>query len=523
MTTGADPAAKPQTDGGLLTRLGRALLLVRLVGRYRLYRWWPGLRGRPIADLAALASDTRQALEAAGPVFVKFGQLLSTRRDLLPPALADEFALLQDRVPPFSGTLARSIVEAELGGAFEELVDFDVEPLAGASLAQVHAASLRGDDGGADAGLIEVCVKVLRPGVEANVAADIALLKDIAALADSASEDARRLRLPEVVLDYERTIGEELDLAREARNTERLRLNFADSPLLRVPRVYPRLSTGRVLTLERVRAMPLGDFDALRAAGTDMHELAQRGVETFFTQVFEHNFFHADMHPGNIFVDITDPADPSWIAIDCAIMGELTAADRLYLARNLLGFLDQDFDAVARVQIESGWVPAETDPDALAAVIAAAAEPIVSKPLAEIDFGPLLVELFTAAREFDVRVQPQLVLLQKTLLNIEGLGRSLYPELDVWEVAAPYMRRWMSQQFAPEMVAQSLADRAGDIARQLPTLPALLADADYELKRLGHAAREAQTQIADLRTSVRRERRFRWLLLVGLIVLALWA
>ena len=467
---------------------------------------WPAQRFAPAKE--PLALRTRRALEDLGPVFVKFGQLLSTRRDLLPAAFADEFALLQDAVPPFSVAQARSIVETELGSDVTTLFTrFDDVALASASVAQVHAAEL--SDGS------KVCVKVMRPGIRAVIERDIALLHAMADLATRYSTDAARLRLPEVVADYEQTIYGELDLTREAANSQRLRLNFADSPLLYVPRIYPRLSTTRVLTVERIFAAPMGDIAGLKAAGADLKILAERGVETFFTQVFEHNFFHADMHPGNIFVDVSEPSTPSWVAIDCAIMGELTRADQLYLARNILAFLNQDYEAVARLHIESGWVPATTDLAALTAVIKAVCEPIFAKPLAEIEFGSFLLTLFDAAREFDLRVQPQLVLLQKTLLNIEGLGRQLYPQLDLWVTAKPFMESWMARQLGPETVVARISERLPEIAQQLPQLPDLLATANYDIRRLTHLGNQQADAIAALQAELdaraRHNRNRNWL------------
>ena len=486
-------------------------------------RWllWPLKRLAPATE--PLAARTRQALEDLGPVFIKFGQLLSTRRDLLPPDFADEFALLQDAVPPFPGATARRIVEQQLSGQIEDLyAQFSDEPLASASVAQVHAAKL--PDG------TDVCVKVMRPGIRAIIDRDIALLHTLAELAEKYSSDAKRLRLPEVVSDYEETIYGELDLAREAANSQRLRLNFADSPLLYVPRNYPGLSAEQVFTVERIFAAPMGDVEALKANGTNLKVLAERGVETFFTQVFEHNFFHADMHPGNIFVDISDPNSPSWIAIDCAIMGELSKQDQLYLARNILSFLNQDYEGVARLHLESGWVPANTDLAALTRVIEDVCEPVFAKPLAEIEFGSFLLSLFDAAREFDLRVQPQLVLLQKTLLNIEGLGRQLYPQLDLWVTAKPFMEGWMARQIGPASLVARFNERLPAIAQQLPQMPDLLANANYEIKRLGHLGTQQAAAITEMRRELddrnRRTRRYRKVgagLVVAFVVLWLFA
>ena len=445
-----------------------------------------------------LEKRLRLAIESLGPVFIKFGQILSTRRDLLSHSYAQELALLQDAVPPFSSDEARTIIERELGADTSTLFShFDTEPMASASVAQVHAATL--PDGS------PVCVKVLRPNIEQVIRQDMVLLHDVAAFVTKISADGRRLRLPEVVRDYDLTINNELDLGLEAANTIRLRLDFAESPLLYVPRVHAELSTPKVLTLERIFAAPMGDVEGLIAAGTNMAKLAERGVETFFTQVFENNYFHADMHPGNIFVDISDPDDPSWVAIDCAIMGELSRSDRLYLARSLLAFLNRDYRAVARLQLESGWVPASTDLDALTAVVKTVCEPVFNKPLAEIEFGPFLVTLFGAAQEFDLQVQPQLVLLQKTLLNIEGLGRQLYPELDLWSIARPFMERWMTAQLGPETTIERFASRMPELLQQLPGLPDLLVSADFELKHLKQMSLQQNARIAELQARSKRK------------------
>ncbi len=482
-------------------RIFRVLMqfrLFELVGLLELPTWGKALyapfrlaeRVLPVPH-NPLEKRLRLAIEDLGPVFVKFGQILSTRRDLLAHSYAEELALLQDAVPPFPSDQAVAIIEAELGADLAEVFSsFETAPMASASVAQVHAATL--PDGS------PVCVKVLRPDIDLVIKQDLELLHDIAAFVARVSSDGRRLRLPEVVTDYDITINNELDLAREAANTIRLRLDFAESPLLYVPRVHVELSTPKVLTLERIFAAPMGDIAGLVAVGTNLPKLAQRGVETFFTQVFENNFFHADMHPGNIFVDISNPEDPSWVAIDCAIMGELSRSDQLYLARSLLAFLNRDYRAVARLQLESGWVPATTDLDALTTVVQDVCEPVFNKPLAEIEFGPFLVTLFGAAQQFDLQVQPQLVLLQKTLLNIEGLGRQLYPDLDLWATAKPFMERWMTAQLGPETTIERFATRLPELLQQLPALPDLLVNADFELKHLKQMSLQQNARIESM-------------------------
>ncbi len=491
--------------------LRRLVSVVWAVGRYRLdtlldsggvgplprrYRWLLTMSPSRLIPTpgASRGARLRMALEYLGPVFIKFGQLLSTRRDLLPRDIADELARLQDHVPPFAGSEARHLVEQAIGAPIEEAFGyFELDPMASASVAQVHAAALR--DG------TQVVVKVVRPGIEKVIRDDIDLLRLLAEFLEEHSREARRLHLRDVVTDYERTIFKELDLEQEAANTTRLRANFAESPLLYVPRIYWELTRRNVLVLERIHGIPIGDVDALKARGTDLKKLADRGVETFFTQVFVHNFFHADMHPGNIFVDATDPADPSYIAIDCAIIGSLTREDQDYLARNLLAFFNRDYAEVARLHLESGWVPEKTDPYEFERVIKDVCEPIFAKPLNQISFGAFLVKLFDTARAFDMEIQPQLVLLQKTLLYIEGLGRELYPELDLWETAKPFMERWMAEHVGPAAALKEFAEYAPAILAQLPRLPSLVARTGTQLKQLERAV---ERQSDSLRTMEKR-------------------
>lgn len=464
--------------------LERLPLALRLLLRFHPGRLLPRPTQSPARRL-------RLALEDLGPVFVKFGQILSTRRDLLPPAFADELRHLQDQVKPFSGSESRAIIERALGMSVSEaFAAFSAEPMASASVAQVHAARLH--DGS------EVVVKVIRPGIEAVIAEDIGLLYGIARTLERFWPEARRLHPVDIVRDYEHTIGDELDLLHEAANTSQLRRNFTASELLYVPKVYWDFTRRNVLVLERIHGVPIADIAQLYRAGTDMQKLAERGVETFFTQVFEDNFFHADMHPGNIFVDISDPADPSYIAVDCAIIGRLTENDQNYLARNLLAFFHQDYYEVARLHVESGWVPPHTDVHEFERVIRGVCEPIFQKPLSEISFGHFLITLFQTARRFEMEVQPQLVLLQKTLLNIEGLGRQLYPELDLWHTAAPFMERWMAQRAGPAAAFRGFAEQAPELLEQLPHLPALLLRAGEMMSRFDSMTRAQQDMLQRL-------------------------
>lgn len=404
----------------------------------------------------------RRALEDLGPIYVKFGQILSTRRDLLPDDIAVELSLLQDRVPPFPGTQAQAIIEKSMGGPVEQFFDgFEREPLASASIAQVHAARLK--DGRA------VIVKVVRPGIEKTIRRDIELLFTIAKLARKYSREARRLRPVEVVQEYDKTIHDELDLLREAANAALLRRNFLDSGLLYVPEIHWDYCRENVLVQERIYGTPVDHVDDLRAQGIDMRVLGERGVEIFFTQVFRDNFFHADMHPGNIFV----APDGEYIGVDFGIMGTLTTADQRYLAENLLAFFHRDYRKVAELHVESGWVPSTTRIEDFEAAIRTVCEPIWEKPIAEISFGHFLLRLFQTARRFDMEVQPQLVLLQKTLLNIEGLGRMLYPELDLWNTAKPFMEKWMARQVGPQAFLRRVKEALPQISEELPQLPHL--------------------------------------------------
>nr|WP_283777779.1 ubiquinone biosynthesis regulatory protein kinase UbiB [Sansalvadorimonas sp. 2012CJ34-2] len=404
----------------------------------------------------------RMAFTDLGPIFVKFGQILSTRRDLLPDDVGNELALLQDQVPPFSSEQAVAIIEKSLGQPVDQLFKgFEREPMASASVAQVHGATLHNGD--------TVVVKVIRPGIEKIIRKDIALLYLLARLIRLTS-DGRRLRPAEVVADYESTIFDELNLQREAANGSQLRRNFLDSPLLYVPRVYWEYTHTNVLVMERIYGVPVTDMEGLRKQGTNMKLLAERGVETFFTQVFRDSFFHADMHPGNIFVSFDNPDDPKYIGIDCGIVGSLTPEDQSYLARNLLAFFRRDYRLVAKLHIDSGWVPPDTRVNELEGAIRTVCEPIFEKPLAEISFGMVLLNLFQVARRFNMEVQPQLVLLQKTLLNIEGLGRQLYPQLDLWQTAQPFLEKWMKERVAPTGVLKRLHHNMPELIEQAPFL-----------------------------------------------------
>ncbi len=426
---------------------------------------------RPRVSAAArsepLGVRVRLALEQLGPIFVKFGQALSTRRDLLPLPIADELAKLQDQVPPFSSAEALAIVERAFGtSAGEVFAEFSAEALAAASIAQVHAARLVSGE--------EVVVKLLRPGVRQMIQQDLEVLFALAELARRYWPEGRRLRPTEVVAEYERTVLKELDLLLEAANAAQLKRNFEGSDMLYVPAVYWDYCRANVLTMERIHGIPISDTQALSDSGADIKLLAENGVQIFFTQVFRHNFFHADMHPGNIFVDVTEPARPRYVAVDFGIVGTLTVRDQRYLAENFLAFFKRDYYRVAKLHVDSGWVPPDTRVDELEAGVRAVCEPIFNKPLRDISFGLVLLRLFDTARRFNMEVQPQLVLLQKTLLNIEGLGRELYPDLDLWETAQPVLEDWVRQRSDPREGIKSLIRRWPEITGDLERLPDLV-------------------------------------------------
>ncbi|WP_432697043.1 ubiquinone biosynthesis regulatory protein kinase UbiB [Marinobacterium sp. YM272] len=454
----------------------------------------------------------RLALESLGPVFIKFGQMLSTRRDLLPDDLAVELARLQDRVPPFSSEDARKIIERSLGKPVNELfAEFRVDPIASASVAQVHGARLHSGQ--------EVVVKVIRPGIASVIRQDVGLLYMLAHLVQRLWSEGRRLRPVEVVAEYEQTIFDELDLRKEAANGSQLRRNFEGSEMLYVPEIYWDLTRQQVLVMERIYGVPVADVAQLKQRNVDMKLLAERGVEIFFTQVFRDSFFHADMHPGNIFVSCEDPANPRYIAVDFGIIGALTPEDQSYLARNILAFFKRDYRQVAQLHIDSGWVPANTNVNAFETAIRSVCEPIFEKPLKDISFGMVLLGLFQTARRFNMEVQPQLVLLQKTLLNIEGLGRQLYPDLDLWKTAKPFLEKWMRERMGVRAVYKKMKQQAPDWLDKLPHMPQLVYDS---LQQMRHLEATSQELLRQRRRETKRERRrARRGLVLGGVLLAL--
>jgi len=411
----------------------------------------------------------RLALEELGPIFMKFGQTLSTRRDLLPRDIADELEKLQDRVPPFSNEAARAIVEAAYGRPTSEVfARFDEAPMAAATIAQVHGAQLK--DGK------EVVVKIVRPGIRKLIQRDLEVLYALADLANRYWSEAPRLRPVELVREYEKTIMDELDLKREAANAAQLKRNFEGSRLLYVPEVYWDYTRHNVMVMERVQGVLINDIAELQRRGANIQRLAENGVEIFFTQAFRHNFFHADMHPGNIFVLLDDPDHPRYAAVDFGIVGTLAPRDQHYLAENFLAFFEHDYRRIAQLHIDSGWIPAHVRVDELESAVRTVCEPIANKPLREISFGQVLISLFEAAQRFDAQMQPQLMLIQKTLLQIEGVGRQLYPDLDLWKTAQPLLRQWMAERWSVRALARDVRRQLPDMLQALHQLPPLAAN-----------------------------------------------
>lgn len=466
----------------MIFKLPRALKILRVALRYGLdeialsgpsasprLRALSGLLfGRDIS--APRGERLRRALEELGPIFVKLGQVLSTRRDLLPADIADQLALLQDRVPPFSSDLAIEEITRALGQHPDQLFgSFEREPVASASIAQVHFATLK--DG------TEVAVKVLRPGVHAAIGEDVALMHIVAGWVERLWVDGRRLKPREVVAEFDKYLHDELDLMREAANASQLRRNFAKSNLLLVPEMFWDYCSSSVIVMERMHGIPISQTVRLVEAGVDLKKLSREGVEIFFSQVFRDGFFHADMHPGNIMVSTAPATLGRYIALDFGIVGTLTDYDKDYLSQNFLAFFRRDYKRVAQAHIESGWAPKETRVDELEAAVRACCEPIFDRPLSQISFGQVLLRLFQTSRRFNIEVQPQLVLLQKTLLNIEGLGRQLDPDLDLWQTAKPFLESWMNEQIGWRGFVERLKIEAPQYGHILPQLPRLLQQA----------------------------------------------
>ncbi|CNL53554.1 ubiquinone biosynthesis regulatory protein kinase UbiB [Yersinia aleksiciae] len=459
------------------------LTLPLRIGRY-LFFWLPNRHKE-----MPLGERLRLALQELGPVWIKFGQMMSTRRDLFPPTIADQLAMLQDRVAPFDGALARKHIEIAMGGPLETWFDdFDQQALASASIAQVHTARLKHNGQ-------EVVLKVIRPDILPIIKADVRLMYRLAGWVPKLLPDGRRLRPREVVREYEKTLLDELNLLREAANAIQLRRNFENSPMLYIPEVYSDYCRESVLVMERIYGIPVSDIAALEAQGTNMKLLAERGVQVFFTQVFRDSFFHADMHPGNIFVSYEHPHDPLYIGIDCGIVGSLNKADKRYLAENFIAFFNRDYRRVAELHVDSGWVPRDTNVEDFEFAIRTVCEPIFEKPLAEISFGHVLLNLFNTARRFNMEVQPQLVLLQKTLLYVEGLGRQLYPQLDLWTTAKPFLESWLRDQVGLPAVLRALKEKAPFWAEKFSELPELVYDSLQQHKLLQQSVDKLTIQI----------------------------
>lgn len=502
-----------------LSILSRALVINRVMIRYGLEEFLtptPLSKFTPVLRFFALFSRSNQTLQRGerlnlaltelGPIFVKLGQMLSTRRDLLDEDLANSLAKLQDSVAPFSNAVAKQIVEKALGQSIDEMFkEFDTSPMASASVAQVHGATLI--DGS------QVVVKIIRPGILKQILADLKLLKAMANWFEAHSEIGRRIHPTQIVADYEASLFNELDLRVEAANTTQLKSNFENSSLLYVPNIYWELCREHVMVQERIFGTPIGQVELLIDQGVDMKVLAHRGVEIFFTQVFRDSYFHADMHPGNIFVDTSNTAEPTYIAIDCGIMGTLNESDKRYLAQNFVAFFKRDYRKIAELHVQSGWVSSAVSIEEFESAIRTACEPIFGKSLNEISFGHFLIQLFQTARRFEMEVQPQLVLLQKTLLYIEGLGRQLYPDLDLWETAQPFLTNWLAETYGPQAALKKIVKNAPRWLEELPEMPEKI-NALLDAQNQPSQQNGLINSIADLKqTQITGARKSRWALL----------
>ena len=483
---------------------------IRITWPLRVWRrtlfWMPNRHGDK-----ELGHRLRLALQELGPVWIKFGQMLSTRRDLFPPQIADQLAMLQDRVAPFDGVQAKRQIEKSMGDIPVEtwFDDFDINPLASASIAQVHTAKLK-ENGK------EVVIKVIRPDILPIINADMKLIYRLAHWVPRLLPDGRRLRPVEVVREYQKTLIDELNLLREAANAIQLRRNFENSPMLYVPEVYSDYCSENMLVMERIYGIPVSDVETLERNGTNMQLLAERGVQVFFTQVFRDSFFHADMHPGNIFVSYDHPDNPQYIGIDCGIVGSLNKEDKRYLAENFIAFFNRDYRKVAELHVDSGWVPPDTNVEEFEFAIRTVCEPIFEKPLAEISFGHVLLNLFNTARRFNMEVQPQLVLLQKTLLYVEGVGRQLYPQLDLWKTAKPFLESWIKDQVGFPALVRSLKEKAPFWIEKMPEIPELVYDSLRQGKQLQQSVDKIARELHEQRV---RQGQSRYLFGIGATLL----
>jgi len=513
----------------MMTRLLRGVYIVLIVLRFGLDELVltsfqkPGLR--LLARIVSIGRDLsaprgqrlREALEHLGPIFVKFGQVLSTRRDLLPTDLADELAKLQDRVPPFSSDTAVAIIERSFGRPLNDIfVEFTHQPVASASIAQVHFAVIKDRNGVTR----EVAVKVLRPGMLTVIDKDLSLMRMMAGWVDRLSSDGKRLKPREVVAEFDKYLHDELDFVREAANAAQLRRNMEGLDLVLIPEMIWDFCHNDVIVMERMKGVPISQTERLRAAGVDIPKLARDGVTIFFTQVFRDGFFHADMHPGNIQVSLEPATFGRYISLDFGIVGTLTEYDKEYLAQNFTAFFRRDYKRVAELHVESGWVPSDTRVDELESAIRAVCEPYFDRPLKEISLGMVLMRLFQTSRRFNVEIQPQLVLLQKTLLNIEGLGRQLDPELDLWSTAKPFLEKWMLDQVGPKKLWDQLRAEAPRYAKLLPELPRLVHD--FLKHRQTDGSAQLQQLVEEQRRTNRLLQRLIWVgggFLAGLLVM----
>ena len=515
--------------GEQLRAMLRAMRIGRVLLKYRLddlldgtpaERWLKLMRPfvpRASAQVASLprGARLRLALQDLGPIFVKFGQILSTRRDLVPPDIAEELTHLQDRVAPFDGEQARAMVEQALGrGIAEAYASFDTVPLASASIAQVHAATLH--DGR------EVVVKVLRPGIDKQIAADIALLKNVAGIVDRTHPSADKIRPREIVAEIENTLAAELDLQREAGNASLLRRNWIDSPDLYVPEVIWSHTAERAMTQERVRGIPSDDIGKLDEAGIDRKALAAKGVRVFYQQVFRDNFFHADAHAGNIWVDATRKQNPRFIALDFGIMGQLSSEDQYYLAENFMAIFNRDYRRIAELHVQAGWMPAHIRIDELEAAARAVCEPYFTRPLSEISLAEVLVKLFRTAQRYELTLQPQLILLQKTLLNIEGVGRQLDPKIDIWAVAKPVLEKILVERYSPQRLAGEFRKRLPEMVTRAPEMPRLLHAWLQQQVEGRHELQMRSQDVRDIASSLNalQKRMVAAILGVGLLIVA---
>ena len=514
-----------------MKQLGRLFIILHVFAKYRLDQLLPNhaaalpirflFRIIPSSWFASTKEDPwvrlRLAFEELGPVYIKLGQLLSTRQDLLSDKAIEELSKLQDQVPPFDENASVSIIERELKAPVSTLfAEFGVTPLASASIAQVHTAVLHSGE--------DVVVKVVRPNIEKTVKQDVALMQSLARKVESLIPDLQRFHLLQIVKDYEYIILGELDMMREAANTSQFRRNFTDSPLLYVPEVYWKYCTGNVMVMERVYGVPISDVEAIKAAGINLQTLAEIGVEIFFTQVFSDNFFHADMHPGNVMVSLKNPEHPQYISIDNAIVGSLNRDERYLLARQLMALLDKDYEQIALLLIDAGWVPKNIRVKELEHSLRGILEPILERPLSEIEFGPILVRLFQTARRFEMQALPQFLLLEKTLIHVEGLGQQLYPELDIWALGRPLLENWIQDQMGPDAVLKAIKRSTPAMFEQLPQLPKMAWEALDEMRKFSENQEHLLHQIET--RHLQQVRRDRITLLTGcaaVITGAIWA